>query len=190
MSEIKTKQIVLFGSNEAAQFKTGISGWVSRNGNFYGKDERAARYDGCTHRPCKDCGAPTEKGWLVCEKCRAIRDAVRYNAMPKVVWGEVGMIYSSVADKYFSSWGEVEDYCEDEVTQIDKLRLVICKGQTLPLLSDDYGCDELAEDGELPDVVIEAIEKFNQVIKSVGMVSWYPDNKAVEYRESKVMGGK
>jgi hypothetical protein len=100
--------------------------------------------------------------------------------MPKEKWDETGMLYSNSHDKFFSSWGEIGDYCEEEDIGLAELRLVICEPQYLPLLDpSDYGCDELAEDGELPDNVIKAIEEFNKVIKETGAVSWYPGKKAV-----------
>ena len=176
---MNTEKIVLFSSDEAAQFKTGISGWVSRHGQFYGADERTARYDGCTHVICEDCGKPVERGYLVCKSCRENRDKLRYEAMPKEVWNEKGGLYSKTHDKYFWSWDEVEDYCNDEEIKEEDLRLVICIPEYLPLLdSSDYGCDELSEDGELPDAVIQAIEDFNKVIKETGAVSWSAGNKA------------
>ena len=55
-------EMILNTSDEAAHFVTGLSGWVSRHGHFYGNDERLARYDGCTHTVC-ECGKPCEKGW-------------------------------------------------------------------------------------------------------------------------------
>ena len=173
---MNTKQI-LFDSDEAAHYQT-LSGWVSRHGHFMGNDERAARYDGCTHRPCKDCGEPTEKMYVVCNKCRVLGDKKRYKAMPKIEWDETGMLYSEAHDKYFSSWEEIEDYCEDEGIGKDELRLIICVPNYLPLIPDDYGCDDLAEDGELPDSVIQAIEEFNKVIKAAGPVSWFPGKNA------------
>jgi len=171
------KQIVLFDSDEAAHYRTNLAGWVSGNGHYWGDDERAARYDGCTHRACEDCEKPTEKGWLVCKECRENRDKARYEALPEEIWNEVGMLYSNYAEKYFSSWDEVEEYCDEEELEESVLRLVVCDEQYLPLLNDDYGCDSLAEDGKLPDSVIEAIDKFNEVIKNAGPVSWYPGKK-------------
>ena len=168
---------IMFDSDEAAQYRTNMSGWVSRNGRYWGNDERAARYDGCTHRPCENCGEPTEKGWLMCAKCRNLRDEARYKAMPKEEWNEKGMLCSG--DKYFSSWDEVDEYCEEEGVGKGNLRLVICEPNYLPLLPSDYGCDELVEDGELPDSVEQAIEDFNKVIKAEGPVSWEPGKKAV-----------
>jgi hypothetical protein len=169
---------ILIDSDEAAQFRTNISGWVSRHGRFFGNDERAARFDGCTHVICEDCGEPSDKGWLVCLSCRDKRDAVRYQAMPSEVWDGKGLIYSDATDEYFPSWDDVDDYCYDHDITVEDLRLMICEGQYLPLLDvDDYGCDVLAEDGELPDEAIEAIEKFNETIKKIGVVSWYPCDK-------------
>ena len=106
----RESEIVMFNGDEAAKFRTGISGWVSRLGHFYGNDERAARYDGCTHRPCKDCGTPVERGWLLCKKCRETKDVAKYNAMPKEEWNEKGMLYYDAADRYFADWDEVEYY--------------------------------------------------------------------------------
>jgi len=171
-------KMVMFGSNEAAHFQTGLSGWVSRHGHYWGNDERAARYDGCTHTNCEDCGEPVDRGRLICPQCHESRQIKRYENMPKEEWYGIGMLYSDSADKYFSDWGEVDDYLEDEESTIESLRLIICVPNYLPLLADDYGCDELAEDGELPDGAIQAIEDFNKAIKAVGVVSWYPGKKA------------
>ncbi len=178
----KNKIVIMFDSDEAAHLQTGISGWVSRHGLFMGNDERAARYDGCTHRRCEDCGKPCEKSWLVCAECREKRDIARYNAMPKEEWDEKGMLYSAAANKYFSDWGEAEDSLEDDGGTIESLMLIICEPEYLPLLDpSDYGCDSLAEDGELPDAVIQAIEDFNKVIKKTGAVSWLPGKKAAKH---------
>lgn len=175
----KDSKVVLFDSSEAAQYKTNLSGWVSRHGRFMGNDERAARYDGCTHTRCEDCGEPVDRGRLVCPKCGDARDAKRYAAMPKEEWNGEGMLYSDAADKYFLDFDDAEGFLEDEDGTLESLRLVICEPQFLPLLDpSDYGCDSLAEDGELPDAVIEAIEEFNKVIRKVGAVSWYPGKKA------------
>lgn len=175
-------KIIMMDSDEAAHLQTGLSGWVSSNGIFYGDDERAARYNGCTHRKCEDCGEPCEKGWPVCKRCREIRDIKRYEAMPKEEWDGEGGLYSDAYDKYFRDWSEVDGFCEDEGIEMKDLRLIICVPQYLPLLDSDYGCDELPEDGELPDSVIKAIDDFNKVIRATPPVSWYPGKKAAIYK--------
>jgi hypothetical protein len=148
-------KIVMFNSEESAQFKTGISGWVSRNGRFYGNDERTARYDGCTHVACADCGNPAERGWLICKDCRQKRDIKKYQSMPKEEWNEEGCIYSDSHDQYFWSWDEVDDYCEDEEIKVEELRLTICVPQ------------------------FKAMQEFNKVLKESAPLSWYPSQKAV-----------
>ena len=69
----ETKEKVMLDSPEAATFRTDIKGWVSRDGIFYGDkpdSERIARWAGCTHRKCEDCGADSPKSYTICEKCR------------------------------------------------------------------------------------------------------------------------
>ncbi|MEQ1969482.1 ead/Ea22-like family protein, partial [Xenorhabdus nematophila] len=48
-----SKKIVMYDSPEAAQIKI-VTGWVSRDGRFWGDDERMARYCGATHRQCEN----------------------------------------------------------------------------------------------------------------------------------------
>ncbi len=179
----KENQVIMFDSDEAAQYRTGLSGWVSRHGNYWGIDERAARYDGCTHTRCEDCGEPVDRGRLICPKCGEARDVKRYNAMPKEKWNGKGLLYSDAADRYFSSWDEAGEFLVDDctlgATSIESLRLIICEPHYLPILDEsEFGCDEMAEDGELPDIVIQAIWDFNKVIKAAGPVSWWPGKKA------------
>jgi hypothetical protein len=170
--------MIMFDSNEAAQYKTGLSGWVSKDGFFWGENERAARYQGCTHRSCEDCGQPVEKSYLICKDCRDKKDKAKFDAMPKEVWNEEGGVYSDAIDKYFWSWDEVEEYCGDEGIDEKDLRLVICVPTYGRYLHEDYFEDELPEDGEVPDSIIKAIEDFNKVLKEAGPLSWYPGNKA------------
>lgn len=170
--------MVMFDSDEAAKYRTDISGWVSRHGLYCGDSEGAARYDGCTHRKCEDCGKSIEKNRLFCEECDEARSKKWYESLVVETWDEKGMLYSYVADKFFQSWEEVDDYCEDNSKQMGDLRLVICNPNYLPLLGNDYGYDELAENGELPDSVLRAIDDFNNVIREIGPVSWGPSNKA------------
>ena len=66
--------IVIFNSAEAATYKTDLKGWVSRDGMYFGENERTARWSGCTHMTCV-CGAVHEKGRTVCRSCEAIKDA-------------------------------------------------------------------------------------------------------------------
>lgn len=176
------KEIILNTSDKAAKFVENISGWVSRDGLFYGKDERSARYQGCTHVECEDCHEPAPKGRVVCDKCREKRDVSRYEKLEKGEWDEKGMLYSEVADRFFSSLDSVSDYLEEyneEKHTPLSLRLVICEPVFLSQVDEDNWSDELAEDGELPCDVAIALAAFNAVIRKAGPVSWIPGNKAV-----------
>jgi hypothetical protein len=173
------EKIVMYDSDEAAQFKTNISGWVSRDGHFFGTNERTARYSGCTHRKCETCGKLITKSYIICNDCYIISKKKQYDSLPKEVWNEEGGVYSEACDKYFWSWEEVDDYCEDEEIKESDLRLVICEPQYPRQIDDDYFCDELSEDGELPDKIVKAMEAFNKVLKESLPLSWYPSKKAV-----------
>ena len=51
---------IRYDSAEAATYKTGLAGWVSCTGNFWGEDEHMARWTGCTHQSCA-CGFALER---------------------------------------------------------------------------------------------------------------------------------
>ena len=161
------KEMVLNTSPEAASIQT-VTGWVSRDGRFWGDDERMARYDGCTHVACNKCGEPVEKGWLACRKCRDQADTDRYNAMPRKPW-DGNMVYSQARDRYYQDPGDAEDELEEGETLAD-LQLVLCEPNYGRKLDPDHFCDELPDDdeGELPDILYDAIDAFNAAVEKVG----------------------
>ena len=75
------KDQILFEDDRAAKFEENISGWVSRNGLFFGNDEnseRLARTQGRTHKVCPSCNINViEKHFLQCSDC--IDEKVRKN---------------------------------------------------------------------------------------------------------------
>lgn len=173
-----------YNSEQAARFVTGIEGWVDRQGRFWGKDEHMARWSGCTHKPCEDCGASTVKGYVRCEKCRDKRALERYQALEKRIWNEEAPVYSEAHDQWFFDEQSVWEYVEEHETTIDKLQLVTSKPQYLRELDVDYFVDELPEDDyNLPDEVQAAMDALNAVIKKAHPVSWVPDKYAAIVRE-------
>lgn len=178
MQQNNDKEIVLSTSDKAARFVENISGWVSRHGRFYGKDERLARYDGSTHRPCESCGKPTEKSYLKCYSCRDRAHKERHAKRTVEEWDEKGLLYSFYADEYFRSWDEVDDYALENDVELSAMQLVICDPVYLSKIDSDYWCDELSEDGELPAAVQEALNDLNMAIQEAGPVSWTPGKKA------------
>jgi hypothetical protein len=168
MSEEK---IVLITDPEAAQPHT-MQGWKSRDGFFY-QDERTARYAGCTHVPCGQCGKPTRKGYLKCDDCRDAEELAAFKAMPELAWDGSCMVYSHALDRYFSNPGEAEDELE-EGQELSDLRLVLCTPNFARQLDVDYFADELPEDDdEVPPAVEEAIRAFNVAVAGV-ILSWSP----------------
>jgi hypothetical protein len=85
MSKTEEK-VILITDDVAAEYRTDISGWVSRDGIFFGKDERTARWAGCTHVLCGDCGKPTIKGHIYCSDCNYKRIVEKYKALPQSTW--------------------------------------------------------------------------------------------------------
>src|ERR1035441_3784975 len=106
-------KIVLYDSPEAATFQTGLSGWVSRTGRWWGNDEHMARWEGCTHKKCA-CGEITEKGY--CKACRDKKDDEKFWARPRVEWDGKAMLYSEWNDKYYDSPAEAEVDLEEGET--------------------------------------------------------------------------
>lgn len=173
-----TKEMVMQDSPEAASMRT-VTGWVSRNGRFWGADERAARYDGCTHVACRHCGKPVEKGWTACEACRDMAKDAKYKAMPRKAWDGASMLFSHSRDEYFNDIDGAEAALDDGET-LDDLRLVICEPNRGRRLDEDYFWDELSEDGELPDCLLLAIETFNAAIATAPPLSWSPGKFALD----------
>lgn len=172
------EKIVLNTSNEAATFKTGISGWVDRHGRFFGNDEHMARWSGATHVVCSDCGKPVSKTWLVCADCRAKGGIDRYHKMPRKEWDGETPLYSHTADKYFSDADELTDHLEEFECTEESLRLIICEPIHLRQIDEDHFCGDLPEDGELPEDVLNALEDLNKVIKEQEPVGWTPGGYA------------
>lgn len=175
---IKTdKPVIPFDSDEAAKLAT-VTGWVSREGRFYGEDERSARYGGCTHWPCDTCGALTEKGWLICDACRDKKEVERFLAMPRAPWDGFVMLYSHAQDRYFNEPGDID---LEEGQELDDLRIVLCKPNYPRQIDPDYFSDDLPEDGDyddLPAELFKAIDAFNEVMRACKPLSWSPDKTA------------
>src|SRR5690554_954202 len=114
----------MYDSNEAAQIKT-VTGWVSRTGQFWGDNEDAARYSGCTHKPCRDCGVPVEKGWLICASCRSKSHREKWENMPFKDWGGEPL-YCMASGEYYWSEDDIE-YALDDGREVCDLMLVICE---------------------------------------------------------------
>ena len=171
------KQILDTG-DEAARYVTNIEGWVDQGGRFWGNDERMARWSGCTHVVCKDCGKPTPKNYIICLDCGEKKAIERYEKKERKQWQGKYPLYSEATGKYFFDNDELDDYLDDIDGSIESLRLVIYSPNYLRLVEADYLCDDMLEDGELPADVVEALENLNRVIRAQEPVSWFPGKYA------------
>lgn len=182
---MKPEKKIMFDSPEAASLQQ-VTGWVSYTGRFFGKDERLARYDGCTHKLCEECGKNEHRrNWTCCDECRAKHQEQRYNAMPFAEWTD-GMVYSQTLDQFFNDEQELREHLADnEDMRADALRLVICEPEYAPIIDiDEMWCDYLPEDMYLSDVAPEladAIAKVNDILtEKKPILSWRPGTYRTE----------
>ena len=177
---------ILDTSNEAAEFRTGIEGWVDRHGRFWGKDEHMARWSGCTHIMCPDCNRVMTKNYTLCSKSHEEKAVERYKTRETKPWDGTTPLYSEAYNRYFFDRDEVLEYL-DEIDQkaesFGVLRLLKCTPIGLRQIDDDYFCDDLPEEGELPSDVADALAALNDVIREQAPVSWTPGEYAAIIEE-------
>lgn len=97
----QTEKIVMMDSDEAASIQT-LTGWVSRDGHFWGDDEHMARWSGATHRKCKNKpdDHPIHRTHSYCEECHKESRQAKFAALERAVWaGEPLVIFDD--DTYF-----------------------------------------------------------------------------------------
>lgn len=172
---------IMYDSPESARRVT-VTGWRSRHGLFFGdgdQAERTARWSGCTHTRCEDCGTPTPKEYTVCSGCHEKRAIARYNALPKQPWDGTTPLCMFDGDAYFFDRDELLDYCDDNDCTPDDLRLVLCQPIHLRAVDEDYWSDDLHEDGELPPEIRRAVDALNAAIRAHARpVAWEPGKVA------------
>jgi hypothetical protein len=184
---MKEEKIIL-QSDDIVIYRTNIRGWVNQLGHYFGENERAARWDGCTHIKCEACGEIYRKS-SYCRSCHHKKAIERYKAMPKKKWDGTGMVYSDREDKYFESWEEVKDFMDDSFdgkdAKAEHLRLIICDPiYPNEIDGDDYYSDFLPEDQSLYDVdahlsgLIEEVNKYIREEKPI--FSYQPGKYAVD----------
>jgi len=170
-----SQAMVLYDSPEAATFKTGIEGWVSRDGYFYGKDENLARYGGCTHKVCPECGTVYEKS-SYCRPCHTKKRAETVAAFPVERWnGETPLCLFDSETFFFGD--DVLDWLADHPEDV---LICKCKPGHLHQLDEDNWADDLPEDGELPTEVSVALAALNAAIRTAPPSCWWPDDVAID----------
>jgi len=158
-----TKQI-LRTSDEAAKRVT-VTGWVSSTGHFFGDDERAARYAGCTHLVC-DCGELYQRN-AYCQKCRNKARRERFENMPTKEWdGEEPLVIFDTDDYFFTKAG-LFCWLEDHELDPKNVEFCVCVPQYAHEIPDDLYCDLFPEDAYLEDCAPELAERIHQLNKYI-----------------------
>ena len=179
MNQIATKgenimsdKIILPSSDEAASIKT-VTGWMSRNGRFFGDDEQLARYDGSTHRECSICGKTIFKHEY-CHDCHTKANIEEYQKMERREWNGTDGLYSQAKDKWFWSYEELDDYIVYKNTTVDKLLLIIgCPVYAREIDPSEYYEGDLPDEGDLPEDLLLAFEELNKYIRESKIIlSW------------------
>jgi hypothetical protein len=94
----QTEKIVMMDSDEAASIQT-LTGWVSRDGRFWGDDESMARWSGATHRKCKNKpdDHPIHRTHSYCEECHRESRQAKFAALERAVWaGEPSLSLTTI----------------------------------------------------------------------------------------------
>jgi len=169
---MKEEKVIRYDSPEAAQFKTGIEGWVSSDGRFWGKDEHMARYTGCTHVLCQGCAAPVKKGWSHCEYCRSKRSTEKWAALPFMEWDGQKPVCLWNNDKYFFSEDDLIEYLYEHELNGADVQLVFCESIEYREIDYDYWGGDAHEDWEPPKELVEAVEKVNDLIRTLAPHSY------------------
>lgn len=172
---------IFYNTDEAATYKT-VEGWVSRDGQFWGKGDQAehmARYKGSTHGRCSTCDAVIDKRLVRCQSCSENLKDKRHRERRSLKWDHESPLYSDKLDAYYFDIDQIKKVMEESGMSWVQLRILICEPVKAEHLEQDHFIDILPEDGELPDQLIEAMETFNKMVDKCPPVSWSPtDYKA------------
>lgn len=179
---------IILNTDDAAAKRTTVHGWVSRDGLFYGENERTARWAGCTHVACQDCGQPTPKHYIKCANCRLKGDIAKHAARERKPY-ESGMLYSDALQRFFADDHELLDYIADEEQDDhESLRVVLCSPVYPRYVDYDNWSDDLPEDATLDDVAPDltaAVSAVNAAIdqmrKDGKAIAWQPSQSALDW---------
>ncbi|WP_445494636.1 hypothetical protein [Photorhabdus sp. SF281] len=173
------EKIIMYDSEEAASIKT-VTGWVAKNGSFWGDDEHTARYSGSTHRKCKNNPEhPIFRRNDYCSICREEKNNEEFNAMERKEWDWETPIVIFNTDQYLWNECDLLEYCDENNVSPQELKLVICEPNFPDEIDGEYYFrNDLPDDGELPAELQRAFDILNIAIRNCGPLSWSQGNIA------------
>ena len=177
-----SEPIILNDSPEAAEQRT-VTGWYDRFGQYFGGDERTARWSGSTHVKCSECGAVIEKHRSKCESCHLKERIALFNTFEVETWDGDTPVVLFGTDRYFFGESILDFIADSDPEKDSELHICKCRPNYLHLVDRDEWVDELPEDGDLADDVQAAVDALNKVIKKAGPVSWTEDSIAIDARD-------
>lgn len=153
--------------------------WAARDGRCYPTQDMA-RYASATHKRC-ECGNLHEKHWMCCSVCRERNAWEKYKSLQPIEWDRETPLYSEIHDQYFWDEDGLIDFCHDNGTEPDHMRLYLCAPVVANQIDDEYWGDQLPEEQYLDDVcskLAELVAQVNEfIIKEKPVLSWRPDFK-------------
>lgn len=176
------EKIVLPSDDGAATYLHDIRGWVDRWGHYHGNGadgRRKASWASATHLACSECKTPSPKPYTKCQPCREKAAAARHAARQKKQWDGEGPVFSESSDEYFESDEEIDDYCSDNLTTREELRLLICDEVRFPTVDEEFfylGQEDL--DIGIPDAIKIAMENLNITAGRTHSNVWQPTKYA------------
>lgn len=184
---------ILYNSDQSAIYEERkIKGWWSvksthhKSSVFWGEDEHMARWDGCTHKICDECGKHThEKQYTCCTECRARHERERYEKLELIEWDGKTPLCIYHDDTYFTSMDDIYSHCEEFECEPKGLMLVLCERVTpMSLDPENLLCDQLSgTDLGIPDEIYRAADEFNELVKEFFPELWEAGDKRVKVGE-------
>jgi len=175
----RTEKRIDYNAPEAASIQT-VTGWVSSKGRFWGNDEHMARYEGSTHRICKENpehGEHETNSW--CEKCRDERMTAKWEAMPRREYDDTPVVVFD-SDTYFFDADDLVNWLDEHDIKPEDAQLVFCKpNYPRQIDPNEHFNDDLPEDGEVSATLAAAFDVLNAVIAAEPPMSWTEGNEAV-----------
>lgn len=153
------------------------------NGVRYWAD-RITKDQIATHADCGDCGIEFEKDYTyqkLCFSCRGKKEGERFQKLPLVEWDGTTPLMIWNDDRYFFDEDDIEQYCEDNETTKDQLRLELCQQTSFGEINiGEQFQDDLHEDWEPDGELAELEGKLNDYLKKASTNTWVGSGKRVQ----------